>query len=425
MTSPKTFAVLNIINTDQVPKRRLVTNVHEFITRAREIHGVKYDYSKVIYIKSIKKVIIICRLHGEFTQTPNAHLSGSGCRTCRDIGNAPNRNEYYIQRAREIHGDRYDYTKIVVITSHSKVIIICHIHGEFIQEMSVHLSGYGCQKCGSLANGDKHRWTREEFIERSIAVHGNKYSYDNVVYDTCKVHVHIDCPIHGPFYKRPSDHVQGQGCPKCGITAMALGKRLTMEQFLQKAHEMHGDTYDYSKVVYTVSSEHVCIICRLHGEFMQKAQYHIHDGKGCPMCRASHGERAILKLFAEWQFPVLSQFKLPGSERRYDFQVAYFLIEFDGFQHFEMTHFHKSYEHFLYRQRVDLEKTLAAFNAGYCLIRIDHTQEGNITNHLQQALSQPQRLYLSTPDMYRYITDTPELRDLIPQLTAKITFPTL
>lgn len=65
-----------------------------------------------------------------------------------------------------------------------------------------------------------------------------------------------------------------------------------------------------------------------------------------------------------------------------------------------------------------------ALQAGFCLIRVDYTQKNNIEQHLRQAMSQPQRLYLSTPEMYRYITDTPELRDLITQLTTKIVFPT-
>ena len=54
----------------------------EFIKRANEKHGDKYNYSKVDYVNNQAKVCIICPEHGEFWQTPNSHLNGVGCPKC-------------------------------------------------------------------------------------------------------------------------------------------------------------------------------------------------------------------------------------------------------------------------------------------------------------------------------------------------------
>ena len=115
------------------------------------------------------------------------------------------------------------------------------------------------------------KFTREEFIRRAKEVHGDKYDYSKLEYVDTKTKVCIICPEHGVFWKFPYDHLGGGGCPKCS----AYGK----EEFIQKAREVHGDKYDYSKVNYVNSYTKVCIICPEHGEFWQKPNSHI-NGSG-------------------------------------------------------------------------------------------------------------------------------------------------
>ena len=118
----------------------------EFIKRAREVHGDKYDYSKVNYINSKAPVTIICPTHGEFYCSPNNHISNkSGCPYCN--GGVKIDTVEFIRRARQVHGDKYDYSKVNYINSNTPVTIICPIHGEFEQLPSVHLSNHGCPKC--------------------------------------------------------------------------------------------------------------------------------------------------------------------------------------------------------------------------------------------------------------------------------------
>ena len=124
-------------------RKQLTTE--EFIRRAKEVHGDKYDYSKVEYVNKNTKVKIICPIHGEFEQIPDNHLHGHGCHKCVNCKQLT--TEEFIHRAKEVHGDKYDYSKVEYINSHTKVKIICPIHGEFEQEPNSHLEGKGCPNC--------------------------------------------------------------------------------------------------------------------------------------------------------------------------------------------------------------------------------------------------------------------------------------
>lgn len=117
-----------------------------FIAKAREIHGNRYDYSKVVYINNKTKVCIICPEHGEFWQRPDKHLQGHGCTFC--FTSYRKTTEEFIKKAREVHGDRYDYSKVEYGKNNREpVCIICPKHGEFWQSPDKHFRGCGCPIC--------------------------------------------------------------------------------------------------------------------------------------------------------------------------------------------------------------------------------------------------------------------------------------
>ena len=190
--------------------------------------------------------------------------------------------EQFIKEAKAIHGDKYDYSKVNYKGCFEKVCIICPIHGEFWQTPAMHLSGQGCSKCCG-----RKRKTKEEFIEDAKKVHGNKYDYSKVNYVNNKTKVIITCPIHGDFLQRPDRHLFGCGCNKCGYDNTAEKCKTSLEDFIKRAKEIHGDKYDYSKVVYVNNHTKVCIICPIHGEFWQTPRTHL-MGRGCPICNESH-----------------------------------------------------------------------------------------------------------------------------------------
>ena len=117
--------------------------------------------------------------------------------------------EKFVQEARIVHGNRYDYSKVDYKGKEVKVIIICQEHGEFLQRPHNHLQGQGCPKCGG------HYMNTEYFKEKSTTIHKGKYNYDKVEYKDQRSKVIITCPIHGDFLQSPQDHLQGNGCQKC------------------------------------------------------------------------------------------------------------------------------------------------------------------------------------------------------------------
>ena len=123
--------------------------------------------------------------------------------------------EQYIQEAIQVHGNKYDYSKVIYEHSEKKICIVCPKHGEFLQRASSHLSGRGCPKCGTEQGSKLKSKTIDQFISDAIRVHGNKYDYSQSEYINAYTKVKIICPEHGEFWQVPNSHLKGRGCPKC------------------------------------------------------------------------------------------------------------------------------------------------------------------------------------------------------------------
>lgn len=188
------------------------SNTFEFIEKAKKIHGEKYDYSKFFYINNYTKSNIICPKHGEFLQTATKHLSKRGCPKC---GDTTLTLLEFINKAKEIHNDKYDYSKSNYVNYNSKLNIICPIHGEFKQLVGNHLSGKGCPKCKFDNTSKIKRKPITEFIIDAYSIHGERYDYSESKYKRNSNRINIKCKIHGNFYQRIQHHLDGHGCPKC------------------------------------------------------------------------------------------------------------------------------------------------------------------------------------------------------------------
>ena len=187
-----------------------------FIEKAEKIHGDKYDYSLVDYIKWKVKVKIKCKIHGTFEQEPSNHLQGQGCKKCGLINSANKQRKskkQFIIESKEIHGDKYDYSLVDYITINIKVKIICNQHGCFEQTPGHHLKGVGC----SICNGGVQLNT-EKFIIKSREKHGDRYDYSQTIYKNAREKVKIICKKHGEFLQVPHSHFRGTGCPECAKT---------------------------------------------------------------------------------------------------------------------------------------------------------------------------------------------------------------
>lgn len=181
-----------------------------FIERSKQIHNNKYNYSKVNYIGNGIEVIIICSKHGEFTQTPNAHLQGSGCKKCGRqscSSKATKKLSQFIEDAKKVHNNKYDYSLVNYVNNVTKIIIICPDHGKFEQTPYRHLIGHKCKECS--------KYGKNEFIEKANKIHNNKYKYDKVEYIGSDISVTITCTKHGDFIQKPRNHIKGSGCQIC------------------------------------------------------------------------------------------------------------------------------------------------------------------------------------------------------------------
>ena len=140
------------LNQDKVMK------FSDFMKKARKVHGDTYSYLEHTYTKCSAKLTVICSKHGEFYPTGNNHLCGSGCRKCVDESKIMGIKEF-ISKASKIHNGKYKYASTAISGSKSKVLITCSVHGEFEQEVRMHLQGKGCPKCGAHSRG----WSRTSF----------------------------------------------------------------------------------------------------------------------------------------------------------------------------------------------------------------------------------------------------------------------
>lgn len=239
--------------------------------------------------------------------------------------------EESINRAKAVHGDKYDYSKFIYVKNNIKACIICPKHGEFWQTPRDHFRGSGCPKCAIEKNAKRCRDTKESFIEKAYVIHSDKYLYANVVYKNAHTKVCITCPKHGDFYQIPNNHLNGCGCPKCrseNISSMLKGE---LDEFIKRSNIIHNNKYIYSFVEYKNARDYVKIICPEHGEFWQIPDSHLR-GHGCPKCAKSVSlpELEICNIIKPIEFVERERTILEGKE--IDIYVPSFNIgiEYDG-----------------------------------------------------------------------------------------------
>ena len=147
---------------------------------------------------------------------------------------ANERVKQLLEKSKEIHNNKYDYSKVEYVNNKTKVCIICPIHGEFWQLLGNHSRGQGCPECGKIKCRESKFMGTEIFIQRSIEKHGNKYDYSKTEYLGWRKKSIIICPIHGEFLQTPNAHLRGDGCPKCSHSY-----KLNEEDVINRFKEVH------------------------------------------------------------------------------------------------------------------------------------------------------------------------------------------
>lgn len=345
----------------------------EFIEKAKLIHGDRYDYGLVQYKNLYTKINIICPTHGVFYQVPQGHLLGYGCAKCgyvisNSLKVKYNRNTF-IDAAIRKHGCKYDYSNIIYVDVSTKIEIKCVEHDYvFMQAPNQHLIGKtGCPECYLKKISNKKRYTLENFIKKSILVHGGFYDYSLVTYKKSNDIVKIICPEHGIFEQRAVTHMSGVGCPKCAIDRISSAHRLNTDVFINKSIAIHGDTYDYSLVNYINAKSNVAIICKIHGLFYQSPYLHT-SGCGCPKCASGKHENNVANILTRLGVTYTRQLSITYHTNRrlkFDFYVqsSNLMIEYNGGQHYFPVKYFGGYDKFIKQTKRDaIKKWYCFFN---------------------------------------------------------------
>ena len=349
----------------------MINRLEKFKLKASEIHYNKYNYNESFYYGCNKKIKILCPDHGIFEQTPHHHITRKqGCPKCRYINISISQrydiNEF-IDKAKRVHGDKYDYSLVQYVNRKTKVKIICSEHGIFEQVPDNHLNGQTCGKCCGLNK------TNNEIINEVKKVHGDKYDYSLVQYVDRKTKIKIICPKHGIFEQLSYAHSFGQGCPKCH------GLNKTNDDFIKDAILVHGDKYDYSLVNYIKSKSKIKIICPKHGIFEQIPNMHLRNN-GCPVCRESKGEKEIRILLISKSIKFIRQFTFKDCKNTLTLPFDFYLpehnicIEYDGIQHFKPVNTFGGNKGFEKIKINDNIKTNYCFDNEIKLIRIPYNK---------------------------------------------------
>jgi len=359
----------------------------EFIKESVLIHGDKYDYSLVDYKNNKTKVGIICQNHGMFYQLPKYHLGGSKCPKCSKKKYV---HEEFINRCKDIHGDKYNYITNY-INSKKKIKIVCKECNKIIEILpNNHLNGQGCKKCNLSRS---LRYTTDKFKQMSIKIHEDKYDYSLVEYINSKSKVKIICPHHGVFNQEPSSHLRGNGCVKCRNEKYKNEYRKTTDYFISRSKEKHGDKYDYSLVEYLDSKNTVKIICHKHGEFNQLPHNHL-SGSGCNMCKSSKGEKKIFNSLNIKNIDFITQKKFKKCKSKngnflfFDFYIPKLnlIIEYDGRHHYEAIDKWGGQEELCNQIERDKIKNNYCIKNNINLLRIPYWDYGNIDKILNEII---------------------------------------
>lgn len=339
----------------------------EFLDRAREKHGYKYEYLNLKNkILSSDNIEILYK--GEiYTQKVVKHILLGRC----PEKNTPSKTtDSFIAEARLIWKDKYDYSLTLYNGALKKVKII--YKGVVFEQVAVsHLKGQACEKMLNQGN----------FLLKAKEKHGDRYDYSLVRFKNGSTSVLIG--YNGIYYtQKPYHHLSGARPEN-----LKLAVRKTTKKFINEGQKVHDFKYSYHKTEYIKNQIKVIITCPIHGDFTQNPLSHI-QGRGCPNCGESQGEKSIAKYLDKNNISYYRQHKFTDCKNIFELPFDFYipsirtLIEFDGKQHYEPSEFFGGLDAFKKLQLNDKIKNDYCEDNYIELVRIKYYQLENIESHL-------------------------------------------
>ena len=375
--------------------KRLTTE--EFVRRAKEVHGDRYDYSKTVYTKANQEVVITCKKHGDFKMLPYNHVTlGCNCQECSNVAKIT--EERFLKRAIEKFGNRFDYSLDSYVNSQTEIRIKCNSCGTiFKQTPNNHLQSLqgGCPTCRYKYVADAEKIPFDEFVRRAIETHGDKYSYHEETYTDISSKTTITCKKHGDFEQYAITHVNGCGCDYCAREAVGESLMLNTDIFVRRAKDKYGDRFDLTDTIYKGWDKNVTIKCNTCGEYFEQKPNNFLRGFGCPNCNLSNGEAIIKNFLEDCSINFKQQYALPNEDlfcSNKKLLVDFFLpdlnaiIEFNGDQHYRPVEMWGGKEQFEKQQIRDNALRQYCKEHKIKLIEIPYSQMSNIEEILTKEL---------------------------------------
>jgi len=279
----------------------------------------------------------------------------------------------FIKDANIIHNYFYNYSLVIYKNNHTKIRIICPIHGEFEQTPIIHLRPCGCSKCGLATSIKKQTLSQDDFIKRSIIKHsdenGNpKFNYSLIKYKNNNTKIKLICNnCKNIFEQLPINHLK-YGCKICANILNGLNCRLDEFDFIARSQNLHlndfgSPKYIYTNVKYVNSATPIELICPTHGLFKQTPNSHLNGG-GCPKCGKQNLSENKLVNFIKNNYDIETEYKpnwLKSNKYKGQSLDIYFsnyniAIEYQGVQHFKPINFFGGIKKFKYQLELDERK---------------------------------------------------------------------
>ena len=285
----------------------------EFISESKSLFKDVFDYDRTKYIDWKTRVILTCKIHGDFKVIPNLHIKGKGCSKCKveekkiyrkniTVDKLKIKQQNFITKSSITHDNFYNYNKVIYKGSTHPVSIICPTHGEFTQKPMHHLRGSGCQICGL---GKRGYFSFSLYVDKCNRKFKNMFKYSN--YTGISNTVDVTCPKHGTIKHQSSTHLRSQyGCKKCSyehVSKKTSGRlkgsvKYTNDEFIKLISDRHNNRYGYSLVKYTGLKNKIMVICNKHGEFKIESSSHL-SGCGCNKCSIENRTKKISNFINE------------------------------------------------------------------------------------------------------------------------------
>lgn len=363
-------------------------NIEKLISKFKEIHGDKYEYSKEI---NKFKIDIYCKnCKNWFIQNIYKHKNGHNCPTC--VGGVKIDTEEFIKRAISKFGNEFcDYSNVNYINTSTKVKLKCKLHNYFFyQTPQNHMSKIvksGCKGCPLCSKNT--RLTNEEFIKISMSIFNNMYDYSEAEYLNQNSIIKLKCKLHNYEFKQEASAILiGKiGCIFCRDKANFYNTDL----FIKNSNLKHNNRFTYDKTIFKSMDEDIIITCKKHGDFNINAKSHIR-GKKCPKCVSSNGEFKIIHFLENNKIDFVHQKSFNDCKDknilRFDFYLYNIntIIEFDGIQHYKISEKWGGKDKLLDNIKKDNIKNIYCIDNNIKLIRISYHEYNNIEIILKNSL---------------------------------------